>query len=244
MKHLALVVLGQRKGEVYSMNKTRLLRPIILLLLAAFGFRNTEGQGTNSPPRADTQIWSDIQMALPVNERVDLLLLGTLRIGRDVSHLVDERAGAGLSFKVNKYFTLAPNYLYICMQPTASKKSYEHRLTVAATLRLPLGKLIVSDRSQFERRFRYPQVDATRYRNRLQIQHPLKLGALKLQAFAADEVFYDWSAHEWVRNRFSVGVSRRINSHLTLDLYYMRQNDGHTRPGDLDVIGAVYRIRL
>jgi hypothetical protein len=72
----------------------------------------------------------------------------------------------------------------------------------------------------------------------------LKLGSLKLQAFAGDEIFHDWSAHDWVRNRFTLGVTRRVNSHLTLDLYYMRQSDGRTRPGDIDVIGAVYRIRL
>lgn len=195
-------------------------------------------------PRADTQVWNDIQIALPLDDRLDLLLLGTVRFGRQVTRPVDERAGVGLSFRVNKYFTLAPNYLYIGMQPLAGKKNYEHRLTIAATVRLPFGKFTVSDRNQLERRIRRPQVDATRYRNRLQIEHPLKLGGLKLQAFAGDEIFYDWNVHDWVRNRFSIGVTRRVNRHLTLDLYYMRQNDGRTRPADLGIIGATYRIRL
>jgi hypothetical protein len=226
------------------MNRTTLIRLILLVFLPISASGNAQGQQANPLPRADTQVWNDIQIALPVNERFDLLLLGTLRIGRDVSHLVDERVGVGFSFKANKYFTLTPNYLYIGMQTPVNKKSYEHRLTIAATVRLPMGKFIISDRNQFERRIRHPQIDAIRYRNRLQIEHPLKLGSLKLQAFAGDEIFHDWSEHDWVRNRFSLGVTQRVNRHLTLDLYYMRPNDGRTRPGDIDVIGAVYRIRL
>jgi hypothetical protein len=195
-------------------------------------------------PRADTQFWNDVQIAIPLNERVDFNLLGTLRVGRHISNFVDERAGAGFTFKINKHLTLAPNYLYVGMEPVANRKSFEHRITIPLTIRFQLGKFTLSDRNQFERRIRHLQVDATRYRNRLQVEHPIKLAGLKLQGFAADELFYDWSVHDWVRNRFSAGVSRRFNRHFTLDLYYMRQNDGRTRPGDLDVIGAVYKIRL
>ena len=65
-----------------------------------------------------------------------------------------------------------------------------------------------------------------------------------LQLFASDEVFYDWSFDAWVRNRFAVGVSRKFNKYFTGDLYYMRQNDGRSRPGDLHIIGATYRLRF
>lgn len=49
--------------------------------------------------------------------------------------------------------------------------------------------------------------------------------------------------NDWVRNRFSVGGSRAINKRLAFDLYYMRQNDGRARPGDLNIIGTVLRVR-
>lgn len=205
---------------------------------------NLRAQSAASVPRRDTQIWNDLQIAVPVSDRVDLNLLGTLRLGQHVTRPVDERAGAGLTLRVDKYLTLAPNYLYLSTQPAPGRKSYEHRLTIPATVRFTIGKFTFSDRNQFERRIRHPQVDATRYRNRLQIEYPVKLGGLKLQLFAFDEVFYDWSVHDWVRNRFALGASRRFNRHFTLDLYYLRQNDGRTNPGDLYVLGAVYRIRL
>jgi len=86
--------------------------------------------------------------------------------------------------------------------------------------------------------------NSTRYRNRLQLEHPLKVGKTSLQLFASDEVFYDWSVDDWVRNRFAIGLSRRFNQHFTGDFYYTRQTDGRSRPGDLHIIGATYRVRL
>lgn len=195
--------------------------------------------------RADTQVWHDTQVAIAFNQKVDFLLLGTLRVGRTVSRPVDERIGFGFAFKVGKYLTLVPGYLYIATQPLRNQKGFENRLSFAATIRGPIsGGFILSDRNQFERRIRHPQIDTTRYRNRLQIEHPFKLGSAKLNGFMSDEIFYDWSAHALVRNRFTIGVGHTFNKHLTTEVYYLRQNDSHSRPGDLNVIGSTLRLRL
>jgi hypothetical protein len=201
------------------------------------------GQSTSSQ-RRDTQNWNDIQLAMALNKKVDFLLLGTLRVGRNVSRPVDERIGFGFSFKVGKYLTLAPNYLYIAAQPLKNQKSFENRLSFATTVRGPIGGgFTLSDRNTFERRIRHPQVDATRYRNRLQIEHPFKIGTTRFNGFVSDEIFYDWSVNAWVRNRFAIGVGHTFNKHFTGEVYYLRQNDGRSRPGDLNVIGTTLRFR-
>jgi hypothetical protein len=194
--------------------------------------------------RTDTQEWNDVQIYAPVTKTVDFVVYGTLRIGRNITHPVDERIGAGFSFKLGKYLTVVPSYLHITTQPFKNTRVYENRLNAAATLRFPLGRFTVSDRNLFERRLRHPGGDSTRYRNRLQIDHPAKLGKARFNVFASDEVFYDWSFNAWVRNRFAAGVSKVWNKQLTTDLYYLRQNDGHSRPGDIHVIGTTFRIRL
>jgi hypothetical protein len=193
--------------------------------------------------KEDTQQWNDNQVAVALNKQVDFNLYGTFRFGRNITHLVDRRTGVGFTFKVGKYLTFAPSYLNIRTRPFEGRRANENRLTFAATVRAPLGKFTLSDRNQFERRLRSTG-DSTRYRNRLQIEHPFKVGKTSMQAFASDEVFYDWSVDDWVRNRLAVGVSRKFNTHFTSDLYYMRQNDGRSRPGDLHIIGVTYRIRL
>src|SRR5207244_9000586 len=106
------------------------------------------------------------------------------------------------------------------------------RLTLGATLRFPAGKFTLIERNWFERRWREPQVDAWRYRIRGQIEHPFMIKKAKFTGYVSDEVFYDWSQHDWVRNRFAAGANHAFNKHFTLDLYLMRQNDGRTRPGD------------
>jgi hypothetical protein len=194
-------------------------------------------------PKDDTQEWNDVQITVPLNKTVDFILLGTLRIGRNITHPVDERIGFNFSYKVNKYFTLIPGYLHINMRPTSGQQSHEERLSIAGTLTLPKKRFTLTDRNTLERRFRSPQLDATRYRNRLQLEYPFKLQGTQLTFVTSDEVFYDGSLHDWVRNRFLIGVRKTFNKRFATDLYYLRQNDGRSRPGDLNVIGTIFRIR-
>lgn len=196
------------------------------------------------PDRTDNQNWNDVFLIVPVAGPVDFVMQGTLRNGRDISHPVDERIGVGFSFRIGKYVTVIPNYLHIRMQPFEGRRVNESRLSVPATLRFPVGRFTIGDRNTFERRIRHPGVNATRYRNRLQIEHPIGPAKHKLSLFVSDEVFYDWSFNAWVRNRFAVGATKVLNKHLTGDLYYMRQNDSHSLPGDLNIIGTALRIRL
>ena len=194
--------------------------------------------------QSDNQVWTDVQLAVPVTSTVDFNILGTLRVGRDISHPVDERIGAGFSFKFGKYVTVAPNYLHIGMQPFRGRRVWENRLSLPVTLRFNLHKFRLSDRNLFERRLRNSGLKTNRYRNRFQVEHPIGRDKWGLSLYVADEVFYDWAVDRWVRNRFTVGGSKVFNKHFTQDYYYLRQNDGVSLPGDLNVIGTSLRFRL
>ncbi len=216
----------------------------LVQLSLLFFLLSATSHGQSRDLHHDTQVWNDTQVAFALNKQIDFVLLGTLRFGREVTRPVDERIGAAISFKVGTYLTLAPGYLYIATQPFKNTKGFENRLFMFATVKFPIGHgFVLSDRNLFERRIRHPQIDATRYRNRLQIEHPFKLGSLKLNGFMSDEVFHDWSVNAWVRNRFAIGAGHTFNKHATLEVYYLRQNDSHTRPGDLDVVGTTLRLR-
>jgi len=216
----------------------------LTLLLLLFLGANSPVCGQATPSRHDTQNWNDVYLTVPLSKQVDYVMQGTLRNGRDLSRPVDERLGVGFSFKPGKYLTILPNYLYIGMQPFEGRKVFEDRLSVPATVRIPVGRFLFSDRNLIERRFRHPGTPSTRYRNRFQIEHPVGPSRQKLALFVFDEVFYDWSFNAWVRNRAAVGLSKVVNKHLTLELYYLRQNDSHSVPGDLHVIGSTWRFKL
>jgi len=221
-------------------NFGRLLFSGLLIVVICNGARSQ----TLRLPETDTQNWNDVYLSIPVAGPVDFIIQGTLRNGRDITRPVDERVGVGFSFRLGKYVTVIPNYLHIGMQPFEGRRVFENRLSLPATVRFPVGKFIFSNRNLYERRFRRPGIDSSRYRNRLQVDHPIGPSKQKLSLFVSDEVFYDWSFNAWVRNRAAIGVSKVFTKHFTLDLYYMRQNDSHSFPGDLHIIGTAWRFKL
>ena len=105
---------------------------------------------TRAPPRGDDQVWTEVQVAIPVNDKTDVVLLGLLRFGRNVSRPVNERIGAGVSFKLGKYLTVFPFYLQVASQPTSTNHSTEERITLEATAKFPLGSFTISDRNRVE----------------------------------------------------------------------------------------------
>jgi len=195
-------------------------------------------------PKSDNQSWTDVQVTVPLNKKTEFVLIGTLRIGDNLTKPVDGRWGIRFNYALNKFVTLQTLYFHREAKPPNGRHESEERGTVGANLRLPIGKFTFNSRNWFERRWREPQVNAWRYRNRLQLEHPFKIGKTKFVSVVNDEFFYDWSLHGWVRNRFAVGINHTFNKHLTLDTYVMRQNDGRARPGDLNIVGTTWRIRL
>lgn len=221
------------------------LKLLFLSLVAILSFASSASVRTQTRvPKADTQSWNDVQLTVPLNQKVDFLIQGTVRIGGNLTKAVDERWGFGFNYKLNKYVTLNELYFHREAKPPNGRQEHEDRLTLGATLRVPIKKFTLIDRNWFERRWRQSQVDAWRYRNAVLLEHPFKIGKTKFTLAIGDEVFYDWSLHVWVRNRFAVGASHAFNKHFTLYVYGMRQNDGRSRPGDLNIIGTAMRFRL
>ncbi len=222
------------------------VKVIVLLLTTtityAAGHRPATAQ--SRVPKADTQGWNDVQLTIPLNKKSDFIIQGTIRLGRNLTSAVDGRWGFGFNYKVHKYVTLNELYFHREAKPPNGRQEYEDRLSLGATFRVPVKKFTLIDRNWFERRWRSPQVEAWRYRNRMQLEHPFTINKAKFTFFVSDEPFYDWSQRGWVRNRFSVGASHVFNKHFTYDLYLMRQNDGRSRPGDINVIGTVLRFRM
>lgn len=218
-----------------------------ILLLGALLVCLTKAAPAQTPaPETDAQNWNDAQLAIPVNKKLDFNLYGQLRLGRKFRDFVDENLGigTGLTYKPNKYLQLAPSYSYLVNRPSRNRNASERRLNLPVTVISPKFRgFTVSNRNLFERRWRKP-VNSWRYRNRLQVERTFKPNNFEFRLFASDEVFYDFRARSWARNRFAVGVGKPISRQLSFDVYYLRQNDGRSRPGDLHVIGTGLRIRF
>lgn len=121
---------------------------------------------------------------------------------------------------------------------------HEDRLSVRVGYRFPFKSFGLSHRSTFEYRIRQPQ-DSFRYRPSLTFDKDIPKNFIsKAKFFVTEEVFYDSILKKFSRNRFSFGITKTLSKKLSLDLYYMRQNDGYTHPGDLNIIGTSFKIKL
>ena len=198
-----------------------------------------------SPARdSANQAWIEQQLAFPLNKRVDLVLLGYLHFGKKTERPIAEHAGTGIgaSVSLGKHVTIFPFYTHFENQTATAVRSKEERFTLETTLKFPIEKFTLSYRDRFEYHWRQPRLNFIHSRHRFQIEHPL--GWHNVNWFAGDEFFYDTHFSAWIRNRAYAGVAKKFNRHLTLEFYYLRQNDGHSHPGDLNVFGNTLKFRL
>ncbi len=202
------------------------------------------GQTDTRPPREDTQLWNDVQVTVRAGRNIDWTSSGMIRFGYGIGDLIYERVSSGLAVKFGRHLSTAAYYSYYALQPTGHIDVREHRLTLDGTFRWSLGRFILSDRNRFERRFFDLGIRLNRYRNRFQIERPLEVAHGHVRLFASDEIYYEAVVNSWTRNRFSAGVGFPIRRNLELEAYFLRQNDGYARPGDINAIGTSLKVSL
>ena len=211
--------------------------PLLIVLLSA-----APAQSEQPLSKEDTQLWSEVQAVAHVRKNVDWISSGMIRFGNNVSDLIYERFFTGVTFKLGKHFDLMPWYGYFAFQPDEARDIRESRLAVDGTFRWAFGKFVLSDRNRVERRFFTSGQRYNRYRNRIQIEHPLRCGSRQLRLTVGDEVQYDAAFDAWNRNRIAAGITVPLHEGVELEVYYMRQNDGYIRPGDMNIIGTSLRL--
>lgn len=216
----------------------------IFLIAALIGFGALFADAQLITDDEDFQSWNDVQLTVPINERFDFYTALTLRFGKNVTRLNDGRYAVGFFYKPNKSLSFQPFYWFINARNSRSRFLREHRFNLRVTYRFPIKKFGLSHRSAFEYRRREPR-NSFRWRPSLTFDKDIPKNIIpKAKFFVSDEVFYDSILNKFSRNRFSIGITKTLTKKLSLDLYYMRQNDGYTHPGDLNVIWASWKIKL
>lgn len=192
----------------------------------------------------EIQSWNDIQLTVPVTKKVDFTLVGTARFGSNIRRLNEARIAPGFVFKLNKAFSLAPSYAAIVTRNSSGQFRDEHRFSIRGSYKFPTKSIDVSHRSTYEYRVR-TSGNSWRYRAAIVLERDLPKKFLSnSKIFAIEEVFYVSTTERFSRNRFSFGISKKLDKRLTLDVFYLRQNDGRTFQGNLNVIGTTWRISL
>lgn len=201
------------------------------------------GQSANPYPRRDFQTWSSFKAAHPLGKMTDYFFGAGLRYGHDQGHLIYRRITTGFAFRWHSFLTLQPYYQYSVSDSFSGALTPENRLALAATVGVPWERWQLSDRNLGERRFR-ANGRAWRYRNRVEFRRPVTILRKHLSVFAWDEVYYSSKVRRWYRNRLALGAGRRLSEKISVDVFYVHQNDGYSLPGDLNGVGMTLKTRF
>src|SRR5262245_28980486 len=148
---------------------------LVCILLSLLAAKFSAAQDiVSAPDPDDSQLWSAVQVAVPLKERVDLILSGTLRLGRDFSHPVYEAGGTSVRFALGRYFALSPIYQFVATQYYPGVHTHENRLSINGVVSIPIKRLVVDNMHQLEQRFRETG-NSNRYRTRVQVEWPFRV---------------------------------------------------------------------
>ena len=203
----------------------------------------------------DFQVWNETTLVFPVLktkdeqskdvDRLSLLTFGTLRLGQNRLYPVDARFGAGFDLRLNKYFNFSPTYVYRRGEALRDRKEYEHRLRFDLTVGNKWKNFSLKDRSRVEFRIRNSRGDSVRYRNKLTFAFPVKYKEKEIfSPFVADEWYYDFTAKEFTTNEISAGITRKLNSNTSADVFYVRRDFNNGQLRYLNGIGINLKIRI
>ena len=217
-----------------------------LLLVSAFLLPGifTFAQTSLSQDDEDIQSWNEVQLTVPLTKQFDFVTSVTMRFGKNISRLNDGRYQLGFTWKPLKALSITPFYAYTGARNTAGRFRIEHRLSLRAVYKFPLKSFGLSHRSWFEYRIRGVG-NTWRYRPSLTFDKEISSRIISnAKLYITEEPFYDSATSKFSRNRLTVGITKSLSERFSFDLYFLRQNDGYSHPGDLNVIGTSLKVKL
>lgn len=206
-----------------------------------------------APSTNDFQIWHETSVVFPLVkarnkkdkefDRLTFFLSGVLRFSSNSSGFFDERIDFGFSYRLNKYLSFTPEYLYRGIQLTHSNHQFEHQIRFAVAPENRWKKVALIDRNQIEYRIRHSRPDSVRYRNRLRFEYSiLKNKKGFFTPFVSTEPFYDFSVKKFARNELFAGINKKFSKTFAADFFYLFVKDINS-PKTINGFGINLRFR-
>ena len=200
------------------------------------------------------QLWPEVNVYINVKPKVRLFLLGTVSKSVEDGELrnadgFEAQIGVHVDYIPSDHVILRTGYRYGTSIGSGDPFK-EHRFLAEQTLRKMLpGDLLLSDRNRED--FRFVDGDFSfRYRNRVTLEREFHLWkGRNITPYVSGEIFYDTRYDTWNRNRWAVGVQQTLRRgplqkmllhkrQITIDLYFMRQNDSRSSSPHVNAVGA------
>ncbi len=193
--------------------------------------------------QSNAQLWSGVDVTVPVMRSVSATALGVLRDGDGLPDPTLAGGGITLDGRCGRW-TFTAGDLWVAARSAVSGKTLDVDVPLAAAAYgWTFAGARFDDRNRIERLDGAPG-DPWRYRNRLLIERVVTgMGPIG-SIFASDEVFYDFARQRWSRNRAQIGFGVPVLRRDQIQVYYLRQDDRYARPSTLHALGLAYKVDL
>jgi hypothetical protein len=162
----------------------------------------------------DFQSWNEVDI-ISSWRRVDFMIPLLARVDSRLPNPQLAATGVTADFPLRWNLKLTGGCLFADL-PQRSESVHVPLVALSATFRL--GQLTMSDRNRFEKLIGFAG-SPVRYRDRLLFDLPFGEHD-RWHVFADDEAFFNLPIAAWNQNRFQVGGGARLNSRLSLDVYF------------------------
>lgn len=221
-------------------NKKTILRLVTLLVFIVPSICLAQA-GKN-----DTQFWSETWIYAPkFNDKLDMGYTNYTRVGRNVSHITDERQALFVTYTVMPELKFTQHLVFIEQDiPNASKNdAIQYRPMTDASGVFDFTDIRLTYRARVERQFRESLKDRWNFRPRVGFEIPFSVGDYKPYVFSNYEGFYNSDGRLWYRGRLLYGIGCPITPSLSLDLYGAKQMQRDPSQTDFDMFGFILKIK-
>jgi Protein of unknown function (DUF2490) len=202
-----------------------------------------------------TQAWGSLNASFELSEKTRITALVEKHNGEEGAY-GQWKTGAVFSYRMRRYgkhlhgdidkendynLILGAGYEFIVTDQNGSSKR-EHRLLLQLTPKYFFGLgFLAQDRNRIEFRWNAGTYDF-RYRNRLTIDRPFKIGKVRFSPYAAGELFWDRNHHKWNETQYAFGVQWPYRKIFTLNTYFLHQNCSTCSSNPLNVAGITANL--
>jgi hypothetical protein len=103
--------------------------------------------------------------------------------------------------------------------------------------RLPGGFVLV-DRNRGDFRFVQGQAYSSRYRNRLWVEHDVKIRGVVFAPYVFDEIYFDTRYNAWTTNQYAAGAQLPVRRNVVVEPYFLRHDNSRSTPHLTNALGC------
>jgi hypothetical protein len=213
-----------------------------LLVLMGFLVSATATLRAQKSGDADSQLWSETRLVYKLSDQLAIFTAGSYRLTKDFSDFSRASARFGGTWAATPSFSISPSYYYTVGDPWTSNPHTENRACLLLSYRIPVKTALLTLSNTTEYRMPEGGPDVFYLRPRIRLAHPVGPAAWGLNAFVANELFYNNGRGVFTQDRSFAGFEEKFNETLTMSLYYCRRTAMNTTSSDANAICVDFAI--